>query len=164
MDSKIKKIKLFCSDVDGVLTDASMYYFEGRIEGKKFNTRDGMGFQLLRENGIKTGIITSENTEIVSWRAEKLQVDYLYQGKGRKGKLDSVIEITKELKIDLKNVAYIGDDVNCLDILNSVGLKACPSDAVKSVKQVNDIIILQEKGGKGCVREFIDFIIENNLH
>ena len=85
-----EKIKLFVTDVDGVLTDAGMYYSENGDELKKFNTHDGMAFQLMRNEGLKTAIITSENTKIVENRAQKLKVDYLYQGKKHGGKLDSV--------------------------------------------------------------------------
>ncbi|SBW05341.1 acylneuraminate cytidylyltransferase [uncultured Dysgonomonas sp.] len=149
-------IKLFLTDVDGVLTDAGMYYSENGDELKKFNTRDGMGIRLLKENGIKTGIITSENTKIVENRAKKLNVDYLYQGKISGGKLDAAKDICKKESITLQEVAYIGDDLNCFDLLSNVGLAACPSDAVDKVKGIPNIKILNKRGGEGVVREFID--------
>ena len=83
----MQKIKLFLSDVDGVMTDSGMYYTENGDEFKKFNTHDGMAFNLLKAAGIKTGIITTENTKIVERRAAKLKVDYVYQGAGFKGKI-----------------------------------------------------------------------------
>jgi len=150
-----KKIKLFLTDVDGTLTDAGMYYSESGDELKKFNTRDGMGLQLLRENGIKTGILTTENTEIVRKRAEKLQVNYLFQGLGKNEKLDTVLRICEEENISLEEVAYIGDDINCFNLLEKVGLAACPKDAEGKIKAIPDIKIMKKKGGKGCVREFI---------
>ena len=151
-----KNVKLFLTDVDGVLTDCGMYYSEGGDELKKFNTRDGAGFQLLREAGIKTGIITSENTKIVENRARKLKVDYLYQGKRDGGKLSAAKEICRIEKIQLSEVAYIGDDINCFKILTNVGLKACPSDACGKVKLIPGINILKLKGGEGVVRDFVD--------
>ena len=154
-----KKIKLFLSDVDGVLTDGGMYYSEEGDELKKFNTRDGMAFQLLRDAGIKTGIITSENTKIVEERAKKLKVDYLYQGKRDGGKLAAANEICKLEGITLDEVAYIGDDINCLELLSSVGLSACPSDASFAVKKVSNIIVLGSCGGQGAFREFVNKII-----
>lgn len=154
-----KPIKLFLCDVDGTLTDGGMYYSEAGDELKKFNTRDGMGFQLLREAGIKIGIITSENTTIVENRAKKLKVDYLYQGKCDGGKLSGAKEICKEMGITLEEVAYIGDDINCFELLSNVGLAACPADADEHVKNVSGIIVLTRKGGEGCVREFISHII-----
>lgn len=158
--SKSKRtIKVFLTDVDGTLTDAGMYYSEKGDELKKFNTRDGMGFGLLREVGIKTGIITSENLNLNQRRAEKLKVDFLYQGKRNGGKLSVAKEICKELNITLEEVAYIGDDINCIDLLSSVGLSACPADADERVKRIPGILIMNKKGGEGCVREFIDKII-----
>lgn len=153
------QIKLFLSDVDGTLTDGGMYYSEKGDELKKFNTRDGMGFQLLREAGIKTGIITSENTEIVANRAKKLKIDYLVQGKRDGGKLAAAQEICDQLGITLNEVAYIGDDINCRELLEAVGVKACPIDANRRIKIINNIQVMQKQGGEGCVREFIEKIL-----
>ena len=152
-------IKLFLTDVDGVLTDAGMYYSEAGDELKKFNTHDGMGLQLIREKGIKTGIITSENTKMVERRFNRLKLDYLYQGKLEGGKLASVKEICDKEGISLAEVAYIGDDVNCFELLSSVGLAACPADALETVKNIPGIIQMKKKGGEGCVREFVEMII-----
>lgn len=154
-----KEIKLFLSDVDGVLTDAGMYYSENGDELKKFNTHDGKGFELLRNANIKTGIITSENTKIVERRAKKLKVDFLYQGKEHGGKLEATKAICKDLGITLDAVAYIGDDVNCFELLSNVGLAACPSNAVDKIKSIPNILILNTKGGEGAVREFVNKII-----
>lgn len=150
------QIKLFLSDVDGTLTDGGMYYSEKGDELKKFNTRDGMGFQLLREAGIKTGIITSENTEIVANRAKKLNIDFLVQGKRAGGKLAAAQEICDLLGITLNEVAYIGDDINCRELLEAVGLAACPADANTIIKNITSIKVMNRNGGEGCVREFIN--------
>lgn len=154
-----KQIKLFLCDVDGTLTDGGMYYSETGDEQKKFNTRDGMGFQLLREAGIKTGIITSENTHIVENRARKLKLDYLRQSKRDGGKVAAAQEICDELGITLSEVAYIGDDINCFDLLSAVGVAACPADSCVKVKGIYNILTMTKKGGQGCVREFIENII-----
>lgn len=162
LSTKIKeknKVKLFLCDIDGTLTDGGMYYSENGDELKKFNTRDGVGFNLLKEKGIKTGIITSENRDLNIRRAEKLRVDYLRQGKRDGGKLQVTNEICQELGISLEEVAYIGDDVNCYDILSHVGLAACPYDACSMVKRIPGIHIMSRKGGDACVREFIDNLI-----
>ncbi len=151
-------IKLFASDVDGTMTDACMYYAENGIELKKFNFRDGMGFKLLRDAGIKTAIITSEDTPIVKKRADKLKVDYLSMGTWIK--LEFAQNICNELKITLDEVAYIGDDINDFELLSAVKYKACPNDAVKKIKSIPDIIVLESKGGKGAVREFIEILLE----
>lgn len=152
-------IKLFISDVDGVMTDCGMYYTEEGDELKKFNTRDGMGFQLMREAGIKTGIITSENTKMVENRAIKLKIDYLYQGKREGGKLAAALEICSNEGLSIDEVAYIGDDINCFDILSAVGVAACPADAHPKIKAIPNIIVLESKGGEGCVRELADSIL-----
>lgn len=151
-----KKIKLFLSDVDGVLTDGGMYYSEKGDELKKFNTRDGMAFQMLREAGIKTGIITSEETAIVENRARKLKIDYLCQGKRDGGKLAATVEICQKEGISLEEVAYIGDDINCYELLSSVGVAACPSDACDKVKKMPNIYVLSRRGGDACVREMVE--------
>lgn len=156
------KIKLFLSDVDGTLTDGGMYYSEAGDELKKFNTRDGMGFQLLREVGIKVGIITSEDTQIVTRRAQKLQLDFLVQGKKHGGKLAAAEGICEELGITLDEVAYIGDDINCKELLENVGIAACPADACFIIKTIPGIQLLSKKGGEGCVREFVDMIMNRS--
>ena len=155
------QIKIVLTDVDGVLTDGGMYYTESGDEFKKFNTRDGMGFDLLRKVGIKTGIITTENTRIVERRGKKLQVDYCFQGKREGGKFATASEICKLENITLQNVAYIGDDINCIDLLEAVGFAACPADAVQAVKNIKGIRILKLKGGEGVVREFVELILKN---
>ena len=156
---RIKNIKLVVTDVDGVLTDAGMYYSENGDELKKFNTHDGMAFQLLRERGIKTGIVTSENTNIVASRAKKLKVDYLFQGKRDGGKLDTVLKICEENNFNLSEVAYIGDDVNCYELLSAVGIAACPANSTRKIKGIQNILHLEKKGGEGVFREFVEEIL-----
>ncbi len=153
------KIKLFLTDIDGVLTDAGMYYSENGDELKKFNTHDGMGFDILRQNNIKTGIITSEITQIAERRAKKLKVDFLYQGKREGGKLEAALEICEKLGISIKDVAYIGDDINCFNLLSEVGIAACPQNALPKIKSIPGIKVMSLKGGEGCVREFIEKIL-----
>ena len=156
----LSNIKLFAMDVDGVLTNAGMFYSEFGDELKKFNTRDGKGIELIRKIGIKTAIITSENTKIVEKRAKKLKVDYLFQG--IKNDKDLVLKkITKDLGISLKNVAYIGDDVNDLSALKIVGLPITVKNGIKINKEISKLIV-PLNGGDGCVRYVCDLIINNN--
>jgi len=159
---RVSDIKLFLCDVDGTLTDGGMYYGENGNEYKKFNTRDGMGLQLLQRAGVKVGIITSENTHIVENRARKLGLDYLRQSARDGGKLAAANEICQELGIMLQQVAYVGDDVNCLALLQAVGWAACPADACEQVLSVSGIYVLQRRGGDACVREWIDQILKNS--
>ncbi len=149
-------IKLLITDCDGVLTDGGMYYAESGDELKKFNTRDGMGLQRLREAGVKRGIITGEDTQIVVDRAEKLKLDYLY--KGVKDKLSVLKEIAKKEGIPMSQVAYIGDDRNDLECIRAAGLGMAVADAVDEVKKAADHV-LKTRGGYGAVREAAEFII-----
>ncbi len=160
----IPKIKMVLSDVDGVLTDCGMYYSEHGDELKKFNTHDGKGFELLRNTGVITGIITSENTKLVKRRAEKLKLDYLKQGMAHQGKLETAMAIAKQENIGLDEVAYIGDDVNCFELLSSVGLAACPSNAINKIKSIPNIINLEVKGGDGALRAFAEIILKHNAN
>ncbi|MCK9321579.1 MAG: N-acylneuraminate cytidylyltransferase [Bacteroidales bacterium] len=150
------KIKLFLSDVDGVLTDAGMYYSEKGDELKKFNTYDGMGFKILQEKGIKVGIITGEDRELNRARANKLQLDFDFHGD--KNKLETITKLCMETKINLSEIAYIGDDINDFELLSKVGLAACPANAVQKIKDIPGIIQLAKKGGEGAVREFAEII------
>ena len=113
-----KNIKLFLTDCDGCLTDGGMYYDELGNEWKKFIAKDGMGFKILRQYNILTGIITGENTHIVERRAEKLKLDELYQGVTNKSEiLDKLVE---KYNLSYEEVAYVGDDINDIAVLEKV--------------------------------------------
>jgi YrbI family 3-deoxy-D-manno-octulosonate 8-phosphate phosphatase len=153
----LSQIRLFATDVDGVLTDAGMYYSESGDEWKKFNTRDGMGIKLLQRAGLITAIVTQERTKLVARRAEKLAIPELHQGV--MDKLLCVREMAARHGLTLSQVAYIGDDINDLETLKAVGLSATPADGVPQVAAVVDYIC-QKKGGEGAVREIIEMILE----
>ena len=151
------KIKIFLSDVDGVLTDAGMYYTEDGDEMKKFCAYDGMGFQLLQETGIKVGIVTTEDRQLNRRRARKLGLDFDFHGV--KDKLKIVKDLCDKVNVSLDEVAYIGDDINCFQLLSHVGISACPGNAVKEIKLIPNIIQLERNGGEGVVREFVELIL-----
>jgi len=153
----LSQIRLFATDVDGVLTDAGMYYAESGDEWKKFNTRDGMGIKLLQRAGIITAIVTQERTKLVARRAEKLAIPELHQGV--MDKLALVREMAARHGLTLNQVAYIGDDINDLETLKEVGFSATPADGMPQVAAVVDYIC-QKKGGEGAVREIIEMILE----
>lgn len=154
LKKKIDKIKLLVLDVDGVMTDGGMYYTESGDQFKKYNTKDGMAVQHLVKDNFQIAIISSGfKTEMVKARAELLGIQRCYIG--RDPKIDILKSYCAELEIGLENVALIGDDINDLEMIKSIGLSACPSDAVNVVKSNVDII-LSKKGGEGCVREFVD--------
>lgn len=163
VNQKKPNIKLFISDIDGTLTDGGMYYSENGDELKKFNTRDGMGLQMLREAGIKTAIITSEDRQLNQRRAKKLKVDFIRQGKENGGKVTVAEEIAKEMGITMQEIAYIGDDINCVELLSRVGFAACPADACEKVKSIPGIVVMTRGGGDGCVREFIETFFDINF-
>ena len=149
-------IKLLATDVDGVLTDGGMYYSEHGDEIKKFNTRDGKGIELLRQAGIKVVFITSENTQLVKRRAEKLKVDGLYQG--IRDKAAVIQELTAEYGISRREIAYIGDDINDLAVLRAVGLAITVADGLPENKEIADYVT-QARGGEGAVREVAMLIL-----
>lgn len=151
-----KAIRLLATDVDGVLTDAGMYYSEGGDEWKKFNTRDGMGIKLLQRAGLLTAVITQERTKLVARRAEKLAIPEVHQG--AHDKLAVLRDILGRHGLELSQVAYIGDDVNDLETLRAVGFSAAPADAVSDVRKAVHYVC-RKKGGEGAVREVADLIL-----
>ncbi|SON54436.1 3-deoxy-D-manno-octulosonate 8-phosphate phosphatase KdsC [Hartmannibacter diazotrophicus] len=153
---RARKIRVVLADVDGVLTDAGMYYSEAGDELKRFNTRDGAGFSFLREAGIVTGIVTRENTRLVARRAEKLKLDIVVQGASDKRR--AIEALAGHHLIHLDEIAYIGDDVYDLEALQHVGLSACPADAVPSVRHAVHHVCAA-RGGEGAVRELADLIL-----
>ncbi|MCM1426006.1 MAG: acylneuraminate cytidylyltransferase [Eubacterium sp.] len=156
---KPKEIKMFLTDCDGCLTDGGMYYSEKGDELKKFNTKDGMGFSLLRERGIITGIITGENTRIAETRAKKLHIDELHQGVGNK--LDVVKRLAEKYRIDLTQIAYVGDDINDMDVLKNVGFPCTVNNASASIKK-KARYVSGFNGGDGAIRDIIEFILHED--
>jgi YrbI family 3-deoxy-D-manno-octulosonate 8-phosphate phosphatase len=155
--SKIKDIKLLILDVDGVMTDAGMFFTENGDQFKKYNAKDGMAIKALEKFGIQTGIISSAHKiKMVKVRAEMLNIKNLYVGS--EPKIDILLDWCEKLNIKLSEVAIIGDDINDLAVMKAVGFSVCPADAVLRVKETVDLV-LHTKGGKGCVREFIDFYL-----
>jgi N-acylneuraminate cytidylyltransferase len=149
-------IKLLLSDVDGVLTDAGMYYSENGDELKKFNTYDGMGFQLIQKMGIKVGILTKEDRELNRARAKKLKLDFDFHGV--QDKLSKLDELLKELGLNYSQVAYVGDDINDIEVLKKVGFAFCPSSSIPEVLQLEGVHVLRAAGGKGAVREVYNLV------
>ena len=153
--------KLILTDIDGVWTDGGMYYDQTGNEWKKFHTYDSAGVLFCHQHNIPVGIITGEETEIVKRRAEKLKIDYLFQG------VENKLEITKtlcqKLNIELKEVAYIGDDLNDIELLKNVGTSATPSSAPIYIQELATFSI-KKAGGEGAFREFVEHILNINKH
>jgi len=149
-------IKVFFSDVDGTLTDGCTYYSVYGEEMKKFNHKDGRGAYLLRKEKILFGMITGEDTMIVKQRALKLQADYCFLG--IENKLEFLKSFCEDEKIDLREIAYIGDDTNDLDVIKSVGLSFAVSDAMPDIMSAASIIC-QKNGGDGAFREAVEYLL-----
>lgn len=153
---EIPKIKMFLTDCDGCLTDGGMYYSEKGDELKKFNTKDGMGFKLLREAGIITGVITGETRELNKARAIKLKLDVLEQGVN--DKLALIKTLCRQYNITLKNVAFVGDDINDLEAIKAVGFGCCVANGMPEVQAVAKYVT-QTPGGSGAIREVVERIL-----
>lgn len=149
-------VKMFLTDCDGCLTDGGMYYSEDGDELKKFNTKDGMGFALLKECGIITGIVTGEKTNIVERRAQKLRIDEVHQGV--KNKLDIIEQLAAKYHVTLGEIAYVGDDINDIGVLEKVGFPCTVNNASEDIK-AKVKYISKRSGGEGAVREIIDMIL-----
>lgn len=152
--------KLILTDIDGVWTDGGMYYDQTGNEWKKFHTYDSAGVLLAHRMNIPVGIITGEDTEIVSRRAAKLKVDYVFQGV--RDKLKIAKELCKRLNISLLEVAYIGDDLPDVPLLKEVGFSAAPANAPTFVKGQVKYVTLT-KGGEGAFREFVEHMFSEHI-
>jgi 3-deoxy-D-manno-octulosonate 8-phosphate phosphatase (KDO 8-P phosphatase) len=153
--------KLIATDIDGVWTDGGMYYDQSEMELKKFNTSDSVGVLWAKMNDIPLAILTGENTQIVQRRADKLKIAECHLGV--KNKVALMETLLNKYKIQWEDVAYIGDDINDILLLEKVGYSGCPNNApdyIKSrVKYVSKI-----NGGQGAFRDFVENILDaNNL-
>ena len=153
---KIKNLKLVVTDVDGVLTDGSLYYTENGLVMKKFNVKDGMGVKLLREAGLKTGMISTDTSKFMRLRAERLRMDYIYLGVWEKQV--TLREICDDMNITMAEAAFIGDDVNDLGVMKEAGFTACPADAVDEIIEISNYKC-KNNGGKGAYRELVNLIL-----
>ena len=153
-------IKLAAFDVDGVLTDGSLTFDENGHEYKTFNAKDGQGIVNLNKAGIITAIITARENGTVFHRAKNLNITELHQGS--KNKIATLENIMQKYNITFDEIAYMGDDLPDICILEKVALKGCPNDAVDEVKAVANFIS-SKNGGRGAVREFCDYILKKGI-
>ena len=155
---KANKIKLVATDIDGVWTDARMYFTPDGELMKSFSTYDGMAVTMLKKRGIIVAILTGENSDIVKARAEKLNVDEVYVNEHEK--LKRLTYLSKKYEISMEEVAYIGDDVNDLEVLGAVGLSAMAGNS-PILDQFSPDYITTRHGGNGAFREFSDLILNS---
>lgn len=151
------KIKLVLTDIDGVWTDGGMYYDQEGIELKKYNTTDSAGVIFLRLLEIPLGIVTGENTTIVTRRAQKLKINHVFLGV--RNKLEVARKLCEEMNISLEEVAFIGDDLNDAHLLKSVGFSAVPANA-PSYMDKYALARLTKNGGEGAFREFVELLLQ----
>lgn len=156
-EQRAKDIRLVVFDIDGVFTDAGIYYTESGDELKKFNAKDGLGVRRLKQRGIHSGIIShGYSSKLIERRAERLHIGLVEVSQAPKK--ETLAKWCAQLGIGTENVCFIGDDVNDEDIIRVAGFSACPSDASDEVKNMVHVV-LTRKGGEGCVRELIDLYL-----
>lgn len=154
---KAKQIKLVVFDVDGVLTDGSLFFGDDGQEYKAFNSRDGHGMKMLRETGVEVGIITGRQSEVVKHRMNNLGIEHVYQGKLEK--LPAFEELIAKLGVTKDQVAYAGDDVVDLPVILKVGLAIAVQDAHALVKQ-HAHWTTPNGGGRGAARDVCELIMQ----
>ncbi len=154
---KAKQIKLVVFDVDGVLTDGSLFVGDDGQEYKAFNSRDGLGMKMLQRSGVEIGIITARSSLVVEHRMHNLGIQYVYQGKLEK--LPAFEELVKKLELDFEQTAYVGDDVVDLPVLKRAGLAIAVQDAHPIAKQ-HAHWQTPHNGGRGAARDVCDLIME----
>jgi 3-deoxy-D-manno-octulosonate 8-phosphate phosphatase (KDO 8-P phosphatase) len=153
---KASQIKALIFDVDGVLTNGRIIYDEQGKETKQFNVKDGLIIGYLKKAKVVVGAISGRESGAVAKRAAELKLDFCHQG--IVDKLGVLNKIAEYYDLKKKEIAYIGDDLNDLEVLKSVGLSACPADAPIYIKKSVDIVA-EAKGGNGVVREVADLIL-----
>ena len=159
IQDKAKKIKLIATDIDGVWTDAKMYYNADGVFMKAFSTYDGMATSILLKNNFIVVMITSEweNIEILKSRAAKLKINEVYYNE--KNKLSRIKYLLAKYNLQIENIAYIGDDLNDLAVLKEVGLSAMPSQS-PILNSFTPDIVTKTSGGEGAFRELADIILK----
>ena len=154
---KARHVEMLLLDVDGVLTDGTLTYTHDGGENKRFHTQDGFGLRLMREAGLRIGLITARTSAAVSRRAADLGIEHVFQGSGQK--LEIYQEILKTISLHPPQTAYMGDDWLDLPVLRRAGFSCAPANAVDEVRQRVDYVTLRP-GGYGAVREICDLILE----
>ena len=155
LNKKLKSVKLFLCDVDGVLTDGAVY-MGGGVESKRFNIRDGLGLKFLQRHGIKVGWVSRRPSSATQQRADDLKIDFLVQHNG--GKIEGVEDILRQTGMNWSDVCYVGDDVVDIAVLERVGLGVAVGDGVAEAKAAADYVT-KAPGGNGAIREIVEMIL-----
>lgn len=153
---KLKAVKLFLTDVDGVLTDGCVY-MGGGMEMKRFNIRDGLGLKFLQLHGIKVGWVSRRPSSATQQRADDLKIDFVVQHSG--GKIEGVEGILRQTGLKWADVCYVGDDVVDIAVLERAGLGVAVGDGVAEAKAAADYVT-KARGGNGAIREVVEMILK----
>jgi 3-deoxy-D-manno-octulosonate 8-phosphate phosphatase (KDO 8-P phosphatase) len=153
---RCRALKLVLSDVDGVMTDGRLLLLGDGTEAKSFHVRDGLAIVLAHRMGLRTGLLSGRSSKVVEARAAELGMSVIRQGASDKGAALRQILAQESLRAD--EVAYVGDDVNDLPVIQAVALSAAPADAPFEVRS-QAFMVLETAGGHGCLREFIEAIL-----
>jgi 3-deoxy-D-manno-octulosonate 8-phosphate phosphatase (KDO 8-P phosphatase) len=154
---KARRVRLTLLDVDGVLTDGSLYISDSGDEYKAFNTQDGHGLRMLKASGVELAIITGRTSRCVEMRAQNLGIGFLYQGV--EDKLEVYNSLLKKFSLSAEATAFIGDDVVDLPAMRRAGLAICVPESPSLVKQFAHYVT-QAPGGRGAVREVCELIMQ----
>ncbi|MGE0605568.1 MAG: KdsC family phosphatase [Pirellulales bacterium] len=158
LSERCQPIELLLSDIDGVLTDGGVILNNQGIESKEFNIRDGLGIRLFQRAGGKFGLVTGRSSHVVKTRAAELEIELIRQGV--EDKLAAVKEIAAESNLELRQIAYIGDDLPDLAVLMQVGLGVAVGDACPEMREAAAYVTALP-GGRGAVRETIELILKS---
>ena len=161
VQAKAKEIKLLLLDVDGVLTDGGIYLDDRGIETKRFDVRDGQGITLLQRSGVRVGIITGRSSKVVRYRARELGISMVYQGVRDKAQIFA--EIKRKTGLKNRQIAYIGDDIGDLPVLQRAGLAITVRNSWLGLKSAADYVT-QADGGHGAVREVVEWLLQAGGH
>jgi 3-deoxy-D-manno-octulosonate 8-phosphate phosphatase (KDO 8-P phosphatase) len=153
----LKHIRLLALDSDGVLTDGGVYLADDGHEFRRFDIKDGLGLKRVMQAGLQVAIISSASCEVVRIRAEALGIKHVYLGV--QDKLACLKQVCSQLGINLDQVAYMGDDLPDLPVIQAVGFPIAPADAMDKVKSLATMVTLKA-GGRGAVREVCDGLVK----
>ncbi|PKO44141.1 MAG: phenylphosphate carboxylase subunit delta [Betaproteobacteria bacterium HGW-Betaproteobacteria-4] len=156
INARAANIKLVAFDIDGVMTDGGLHYTDDGHELKTFNVQDGLGVVLLRRAGIKVAIITGRTSNVVNCRAKDLGVEHVFHGVGDKGAVSG--QLLEQLGLQWSELAFMGDDLIDLPAMTRCGLAIAPANARPVVKE-RAHLVTAASGGKGAVREAIEFVL-----
>jgi len=157
IQNKASQVKLVIFDVDGVLTDGSLFLGDDGQEYKAFHSKDGHGMVMLQQSGIMIGIITGRTSEVVRKRMESLGIKHVFQG--QKDKLPAYQQLKQELGLADEEIAYVGDDVVDLPVMTKVGLSIAVQDAHNATKE-HAHWITPSAGGRGAAREVCEMLMQ----